>query len=186
MRSLLSSIFIAAVLVGCSQGDEEKITSSFSVVCNQPHEDVGGYKLGCPFVDKKNFKLEVEDKKTNSALYLKQIEGFFDFVKIGVINNNIEMVEFGANEDSIFSQKDVDDLVFNLKKRWGSPQEEKDDYSFIWSFDNGVVGNIDLFAAEFSGKNNTTLRYQSIKLVDIEKEFQESAKTERRKELSTY
>lgn len=131
---------------------------SVSFACDQPYEEVIGYKIGCPFVVTKDYVESLVDPDNNMSEYRKIVKGsFYEEIEIVIWNGIIEMVKFGEpyieRTDYKYS-KNVDEAVLALNKRWGNYSEIKiserhREYSFyIWYPKNNVIGLIDVIVKD--------------------------------------
>lgn len=92
----------------------------FSFACNQPYEEVGGIKIGCP--QDVSFKLSSEDGDSDRLKsYKKELtDSFFNTVTIKVLDGNIEQVSFNKLYHEISNQDaDWDSMVTTLSEKWG-------------------------------------------------------------------
>lgn len=165
---------------------------SVSFACDQPYEEVGGYKIGCPFVVTDEYKLVDEEPAFNSKTYTKNIDGVFDKVNITVMNEDVEFIRFDKNNYGKINQKDIDDMLVVLNKRWGEGKNDgKTSLYYTWSPDNSAIGEV-VFTS--SGPSSSfpdfTLWYTSKKLLDLieshEGQDNDSQEEKRQEELSTY
>lgn len=135
MRILLSSIALAL---------------SISFACDQPYEEVGGYKIGCPFEVTEKYTLTNENIAMNAKEYQGDVSGLFDIVTIGTINGSIEAVSFRRNDDRNVSQHEIDNMLSSLTKRWGAPSEKDPVLSnaYYWNLEDSTVENIAFSSSE--------------------------------------
>lgn len=123
---------------------------SVSFACDQPHEEVGGYKIGCPFDDKAGFELK-ESANGIDTYKLKEPSGFFNNVEISVINGSAEGIYFEKEyEIGIVDHLNDEKIVLeSLEKRWGeSDYFDITDSDRIYSFeqiDSPVISSVELF-----------------------------------------
>ena len=125
---------------------------SVSFACDQPYEEVGGYKIGCPFDDKSGFILDKSKAKDGISVYKSKLKNsFFQEVSVEVINGNIEGVSFDKkyhDDDSSFLD-DEDVLLATLKERWGEfVAIDISRYNKIYSFRNTnseVIDRVSVF-----------------------------------------
>lgn len=126
------------------------LATSISFACDNPNEEIGGYKVGCPFEASEKYTLINEDKYMDAQEYQGDTSGLFDIVVIGVINGNIEAVKFRRNDDRNVSQHEIDSMVSSLTKRWGKPTEKDPVLSnvYYWNLENSIIENIVFSSSE--------------------------------------
>lgn len=138
------------------------LTISFSAACERFHEDVGEYKMGCPFEDKANYEYLSSEKGMD--IYVKNKHELFDAVLVTTINNNIVRVEYAAEEADL-SESDVNNLMRELKEKWGEPKAVGDEYQIFWEPNNGIVSRVFTDGAlndpEYGGSDNLYLIYET-------------------------
>lgn len=92
---------------------------SFSFACDQPHEQVGDYKIGCPFKVDKSFNLSdtsyIGNKKIYS--YVKDIanDATFSGEEVVLVDGSIEGVAFSLKDGIPLG------LAQSILERWGEP-----------------------------------------------------------------
>lgn len=98
---------------------------SVSLACDQPHEEVGGYKIGCPFEDKTGFSSQpIGSGKGVSAYSLNLKDSFFDTVDVRELNGNIEELTFRAAYPNLSGMyEDKESLLELVGKKWGKYEE---------------------------------------------------------------
>lgn len=123
---------------------------SVSFACDQPHEEVGGYKIGCPFENNDIFELK-ESANGIDTYKLKEPRGFFNNVEISVINGISEGIYFEKEyEIGVVEHLNDEKIVLeSLEKRWGeSDYFDITDSDRIYSFeqiDSPVISSVELF-----------------------------------------
>lgn len=125
---------------------------SVSFACDQPYEEVGGYKIGCPFDDKTGFVQDDSETKDGVSVYKSRLkDSFFESVSIDIINGNMEGVSFDRkyhdNDSSFLDDEDI--LLSSLKERWGDPVTiDISKYNKIYSFRNSgneIIDTVSVF-----------------------------------------
>lgn len=111
---------LLAVLTGCvTNSSFVPMESLQGSVCAVAHDDVSGFKVGCP-INTEELK-PVASKISGVDEFEYKLKGsFFDHVKISVINGNIEGLNFIKvyhNKDEM--DKDMDAVISSLSDRWG-------------------------------------------------------------------
>lgn len=87
--------------------------------CDQPHEDVRGYKIGCPLELHKDMKFK--SKKDAVEIYtVANYEDIYTDVSLYVLNGNLEKVNLNTSIiTDTESRITKDALLKNLNARWG-------------------------------------------------------------------
>lgn len=115
------------------------LSLSFSLACDKPHEEIGGFKLGCS-AKEQNLK-DVTKGRTPptilfDSLYRSDDVVFFDFVEADVNDGVIETLGFEKSYTLTLRNlrveksriiKDINFVIEALEKRWGSADKKEID-----------------------------------------------------------
>lgn len=103
-----------------------------SFACDQPHEEVAGYKIGCPFHGDESDMILDPDNKGILIQEMPLIDDFFNSVRIEVLNGNIEGASFSKeyNNDSL-KKEDLELLTLAMKNKWGDVEELSENEFFV-------------------------------------------------------
>lgn len=110
----------------------------FSFACDQPYEEIAGIKIGCPYEG--NLALGYKDKDDDQIIHFSERmkDGFFDRVKIKVLDGNVEEISFlnlSKDHDDIKSGGDA--LFEALNERWGNADITQElNIETVYSFKN--------------------------------------------------
>lgn len=147
---------------------------SFCHACEQPYEEVNGYKIGCPFNhDQKQFKLIKPDNGDGLEIYANNPQWIDNHkepnIHLMVMNNTLEGVKFWI----VGNAPDVDQKRLNeLDQKWGKHSHEKVDtkgtgaayrfkHIYTWRPDNKNIHKI-IFKSDWYG-----IAYYSKSLSDV-------------------
>lgn len=156
---------------------------SVSFACDQPHEEVGGYKIGCPFDDKAGFNLDETDASGKLSYYSKIKDGLFNVVVIATLDGLIEYVELGV-DGRVIPQKDADSIMHSLAKRWGDPVEVSNvGYNAKWIPRSETIAKISFFG--LLKEETMTLTYESKKYMSFAKNNLKTIAEQREDELNS-
>lgn len=115
------------------------LSLSFSFACERFNEDMGEYKMGCPLEDKATYEYLGNENGMDS--YGKNNHKIFDAVMVTTINNNIVRLEY-STEDGELSEAVIDNLMNELKEKWGEPKSVGEKYQAFWEPDNGIISRV--------------------------------------------
>lgn len=162
------------------------ITLALSVAfaCDQPYEEVGGYKVGCPLENIDEFELINTIDEIGMKRYTKDTTGIFESVAIDTINGEIEWVGFLTERDKPFFDDDTKDIVTSLKNRWGAFSDGP--VGLINHPKNSLINEIVFYASSNPDDNIMMLMYKSNKMAKAEEELEKLEKAAKDKELSKY
>lgn len=141
---------------------------SFVFACDFPHEEVGGYKIGCPHEGNGTLKNE-EGQDKNVQVFEEKLDGsFFEHVEISVLNGNIEGLIFRK------TYTDVGDLVTDqlstlssLGDRWGDYEIFGSDTMQTYMFENpnsDVLNEVTVMSLFMPSISSINVIYESKKL----------------------
>ena len=143
---------------------------NLAMSCEQPYEEVLGYKLGCPIENVDSMKL-IDSKEFDGRAQVyayKASNGFFNNSEIGVLDGNVSLVHIsGQGRDAKTIFKNL--LVQNTDK-WGEPKLlSKEDGFEMWEFtpNNSILGTIQLM---FEGNSNISSVYMTKEFSQLYKE----------------
>lgn len=136
--------------------------------CDQPYEEVFGFKIGCPLENKESFVVQARNEEGNITIYTKKLLGVFDTVRVIELNGNVEILELKIYENIHLSQHDINSLVTNVDHKWGQHKYQGPGV-FFWIPKNNIISNIEVFSTYLDERNVLDLIYQSKKIVDFMK-----------------
>lgn len=91
-----------------------------SFACDQPYEEVAGYKIGCTYQEE-GFEKSVDREDGNVVYYFGEREiGPFDNVNITTLNGDIAIVNMYIDPSYFLDNKIVLDLSKSMEERWGA------------------------------------------------------------------
>lgn len=112
--------------------------ASWSYACDQPYEEVSGYKIGCPFEQKGDFQMDDHRITQNGVLaYVKADDKNFKQITVIELDGNIEGLELQLVDGS----DDLDSVFESLADQWGIPQYmmHNDRRAFKWRPEHNVI-----------------------------------------------
>lgn len=160
------------------------MATSIAFACDQPYEEVGGYKIGCPFENTSEFELIDTIDSIDMKRYTKDISGVFDSVTIDTLNGEIAWVGFLSERNKPYPTKDTQDIIKSLENRWGNFSE--DNGGFVNQPDNALISEIRFYASSNPDDNIMMLMYTSNKMTKAEEKLEKIEALERKEELSKF
>lgn len=169
---------------------------SFVFACDFPHEEVGGYKIGCPYEG--NGKLKQD---SSVKIFEEKLDGvFFETAEIALLNGNIEKITFTTfYNDSSQSfkkiadfSKDRDALISSISEKWGDYKElDVGGGTALYTIrdpKSDVLNSVFVIQMPDSAYSTIALSitYSSKKLNDYEEELSVKEKEERSKQLEGF
>lgn len=153
-----------------------------SFACDQPYEEVAGYKIGCPLENDKGLKLK--EKKEGIETYQKELKGvFFETEDVGVLNGNIETISFTRYQESSYDlEKDMEVFLDALTERWGQGESKKGDITKLSTIENPkgeLLDSISIMEFYSPGLNMATVTYSSKKIAEYKKNLSEKERSEK-------
>lgn len=99
--------------------------------CDQPYEDVGGIKIGCPIEDVEGLdeyqipeEYQFNDVEEGLVIYQKKVEGeIFQFIYIGAIDDIVHMVDIINYID--LSEDQLNQVINEHIEEFGEPIDVK-------------------------------------------------------------
>lgn len=94
---------------------------SVSFACDQPYEEVGGYKIGC-YLNPAKMPYDKMVKDENMRVLSNDLpkDSFFKKVTTTLLNGNIEQIEFTQSYSNYVElSEDMLVLLDTMKKKWG-------------------------------------------------------------------
>lgn len=154
---------------------------SFS--CDQPHEEVAGIKIGCPFSGSKGSLKSDNDRPGILTQELKLKDSFFETVRIDVLEGNIEGLTFSKHYQGHQEMgKDFEAVSIALKDKWGETREIKTDGLNSFSIDSPKSNNLDsvfIFNLyDYSG-GSISVSYVSKNITEHNKKIRDKDREER-------
>ncbi|MBS7815929.1 hypothetical protein [Wohlfahrtiimonas chitiniclastica] len=172
-------IFLAAILC-----------LSVSFACDQPFEEVGGYKIGCPYDP---VGMEHSKKDDGTDIYVKKLEddSFFQVVGLGLIDNKIEELSFFSAYDNPDNMKrDIENILTKFTKRWGEYKTlETGGGRTAYLFDNpnsSVLDSVGILVIQDYTSNEIGVSYTSKILEQHKNDKKEQLKKENLKKLEGF
>lgn len=104
------------------------LTLSVSFACDQPHEEVGGYNLGCEIADTSDLGMQVDSGYEGITTYSKRLNGdsFFDKESISIIDGKIEELSFTKSYPKMEGMYEGREALLDaMKNKWGNYEEKK-------------------------------------------------------------
>lgn len=146
---------------------------SFASACEQPYEEINGFKIGCPFEDKEKFRLVKPDNGDGLEIYANNpqwIDGQKEpNASLMVMDNTLAGVKFWIMGNA----PDVDqEQLDEMDAKWGKHSYEKIDtkgtgaaypfkHIYTWLPDNQTIYKI-IFISDWYG-----VSYYSKPLSDV-------------------
>ena len=173
---------------------------SFVFACDLPHEEVGGYKIGCTYEGNGELKESVKNDEGIQVFEEKLTDGFFETAEIAVLKGNIEKITFNVfyGDSNLFIKKtddflkDRDSLIASVSERWGDYETvDLGEGTMMYSINypkseivnNILIAQMPSYAYGFVGLSIT---YSSKKITDYEEELSVQEKGKRSKQLEGF
>ncbi len=155
-----------------------------SFACDQPHEEIAGYKIGCQYHDEGFDKWS--DKKDSNIAYFsgKKNIGPFDHVDITTLKGNIAIINMYIDPSYYLDESIISDISKSMDERWG--QFRIGEYGI---YENnkprgGVIGRVSIYKPNRSmDEKLLSVTYTSKSYLDYVKE-KENLDLEKKKEES--
>lgn len=147
---------------------------SVSFACDQPYEEIGGYKIGCEFND--NGFLQTPSEEDGILSYVAVSKPPFDGVKLYAHNNILVKATFVREYDDLYDMnKDISSMLSRLKDRWGEFKKTEHQYqNFEYVFNdtkNDVIPVISLYELRDNDIGTVAIIYESIQYKELSKKI---------------
>lgn len=151
-----------------------------SFACDQPYEDVAGYKIGCPVDDTIEYGNEIDMYGGKASHRILEKNDFFDLEVVFYRDGLLEGVSLGTG-DKVVDRSDYDLMIESMKERWGVPVLQDHGATSVAMFLNHQNPAIKMVAASFTEpKGPLVVVYRNQKSLDAEFEEAEKEKARRK------
>lgn len=142
-----------------------------SFACDQPYEEVSGYKIGCPLGSSADYRqYTAGDDIYGGSMVFKDIDNLhpFEIEAVLMVEGTVEGLVFMTPEYAA-SEEDFYTLVASMQDEWGDPELEEDQDSVAAFFPNDKSRTLSLIGALFNGDiGELMVIYRSQKSLDAE------------------
>lgn len=161
-----------------------------SFACDQPYEEVGGIKIGCPY--SVEFKSALSDEvNTRIETFKKTLnDSFFTGVDLDVLDGNIEKVSFTKSyEDLRQMNEELESILVVLSERWGKYYSTDSAGAKIFAIRNPnseILYGISIIQVSSGRFGTNSITYFSKKFNDYTEAVANEEEAQRRKQLEGF
>ncbi len=151
-----------------------------SFACDQPYEEVAGYKIGCPLDSDIRFHSEIDMYGGKSSNIILGQDDFFYLAGVFHRDGIVEGVNFGTGDKTV-DRSDYDLMIESMEERWGAPTLQNHGATSMALFLNHKSPAVTMVAASFTEpKGPLVVVYRNQKSLDAEFEEAEKVKARRK------
>lgn len=158
------------------------LSLSVSFACDEPYEEIGGHKIGCP-IDRDQV-IASSPLESGEVLNMFKADGFFDTVAATEVDNKIEAIFFSRANIKSSDLSHVTQLLNSLENKWGKLNEIEPDI-YHRAVNNDVIGEITLAFPKYEG-DDLILIYQSKKYLKQSQDKKNKEDAEIKDEFSKF
>lgn len=156
-----------------------------SFACDQPYEEVAGYKIGCPHQQDEGFEVWNDRKDSNISSYSGEKKiGPFENIDITTLKGNIAIINMYVDPSYYLDEEVVTDISKSMEERWGSFQIGEYGIYENSNPKGKILGRVSIYKPNRSiDEKLLSVTYTSKAYLDYEKE-KERLELEKKKEAS--